>query len=278
MKLRVLDAIGTLVAEIDNVTHRMIGHHGALVVTADAHAGLPDIEVFNSSIWARVQEFHDSPIRVPVAIEPDQIIRRALTDYGPGFVPAPFNPDVHEAMQTICACDSLRCPVILNPPTEEGKRRGRLLSGATRRPVTGAELAPLMRCCWEAGHDQDTNPCDWREGGWPYGPADHHPRCPRHPDTYNRPVEGQPHPAGITTDGEQHISTPVARAVAILERDHPEVAAGLSTLADDLAMLTDIREQAWGPSGRVDGGGWGVGPVEWPQDPSQGVGGEGQPL
>lgn len=122
---------------------------------------------------------------------------------------------VHEAMQIHCVCNELRCPVIINPSTAEARRwwqvrqRGGLTLGGAPEPTE-----PLMRCVYETGHDPvpqtgelRTSPHEWREGGWPYGPANHHPSCPRHPDSYNRAAletsEGQPrHAAGVTEADE----------------------------------------------------------------------------
>jgi hypothetical protein len=63
-----------------------------------------------------------------------------------------------------------------------------------------------MQCIYIRGHNVDEMPHAWHEGGWPFGPGDHHPQCPRNPENYNRPGsvpmrntgEGQPETAGVT--------------------------------------------------------------------------------
>lgn len=137
-----------------------------------------------------------SPIVRPISKEELLFYRRTHPD-------SPQRPEsdaerVHRAMQIHCRCDVLRCPVVLNEASRTDKRRARwrmFNTGST--PFTGE---PLQRCSLPISHDPDTEPHRWVYGEWIYGPAQHHPDCPRHPDRYNRPAEeGQPTPAGLTS-------------------------------------------------------------------------------
>jgi hypothetical protein len=186
---------------------------GALIITGSLLvAGQPARIIYNPTWWAYVEESPDD-MPPPTQVTDDELSRitDALTDddalaaLGSDLrEPRPlsafggFSADVHEAMKIICRCDDLRCPVVLNPATPEEKEAFRLRQRG--KPATVPEqVDPLKRCSWEVDH---LGGHEWQPDGWPYGPAEHHPMCPRHPSRYNRPDvpvgEGQPLAAGVT--------------------------------------------------------------------------------
>jgi hypothetical protein len=123
---------------------------------------------------------------------------------------------VHEAMQIHCVCNELRCPVVLNQSTPEERRWWQIRQRGEAATGKAPEPEALQRCSHETGHEPlvvmgidgaRVVPHAWVEEGWPYGPANHHPACPRHPESYNRAAldtsEGQPrHAAGVTEADE----------------------------------------------------------------------------
>lgn len=150
---------------------------------------------YAAGVW---QTFSDTHTEVPVVPGP------APADPFLNVARAPHSAEVHEAMQIHCCCEQLRCPILMNEATS-GERKWWQIRGHHAHGVAGtAGSLPLQRCVHEIGHDTADVPHEWFEGGWPYGPAQHHPACPRHPDVYNRAalvVEGQQaaEPAGVTT-------------------------------------------------------------------------------
>jgi hypothetical protein len=147
---------------------------------------------------------------------------------------APYAPDVHDAMQIHCACEQIRCPVVLNEATD-GQRRWWQVRGFNAPGASAPAVAePLRRCVHELGHDTAELAHTWHQGGWPYGIAQHHPACPRNPNVYNRAplmVEGQQatQPAGVTTGADVPDRADVSSTV-VLTGDEPEQPAATTII------------------------------------------------
>ena len=165
-----------------NVSRPYINRHGALVCPMPDDDSLR-VVMFAPGTWSHMEEYREQPAPAPQHSYPPV----TLSDAG----------RVHEAMQILCACAQLRCPVVINAGSPEERGWWRRRQQGDQAGAAPA-VAPLMQCVHEQGHPDDIRH-EWREGGWPYGPHHHHPACPRHPDAYNQPSEGQPqHAAGIT--------------------------------------------------------------------------------
>lgn len=208
MRILLYDSDGRLKHELTDVAYRQITPGGDFVARFGSGTYRRALVVARGS-WDHLEEW-DEPTQ-----EPQEETARGVVPVVPGPAPAdpflslpnPFAGQLREAMAVICCCRELRCPVVLNPATPADrswwrmKLRGRIATGLP----PGATI-PFRQCSMEIGHapidDHDAH--DWTEGGWPYGPALHHPKCPRHPDTYNRQIDVEGHPAtgGITTADE----------------------------------------------------------------------------
>jgi len=245
--LRIYDAQRALLFDLPHVIGTLIITTGALIIDLDPAHNPENVDedvmklVLAPGYWATVQEVvrPDEQPAEPVAASPAEIgpgeargflsflnnglameeeQRRAPVV--PGFDPVFPQPDeppseaarVHAAMAVACLCLGLRCPVVLNPSTEAERRSVRLRAKLHLRSTP--ETEPLMRCSREVNHDPMTEPHRWIQGEWIYGPAQHHPRCPRHPARYNMPTEEeQPLAARFTSTTELPSSQHSALAV-----------------------------------------------------------------
>jgi hypothetical protein len=204
VRILLYDRDGRLKHELTDVRHRQITPGGEFVARFSGHTHRRAFVAARGS-WDFLDEFDDPTEEAPPA--------RGIVPVIPGTadpflsLPNPHAGQLAEAMAVHCQCKELRCPVVLNPASPadrswwRAKLRGRVAHGLPPGAVT-----PFRQCSMERGHapidDHDAH--EWTEGGWPYGPAQHHPRCPRHPDSYNRPAAEEGHPAtgGITSADE----------------------------------------------------------------------------
>jgi hypothetical protein len=230
--LRIFDAKRSRLFDLPNVERTTVTMPGALVIDLNPYPILDDDEgvtrlVLAPGHWAYVQEV-DSPPPAPAEAEAPPTLSIPATGFLSGLalnVPvtggypvAEADPDeadddeaepvsdammVHRAMQIVCVCLSLRCPVVLNPSTDGERRkvRRRMFGKVVGEPV---HSEPRMQCSLHVGHDPMADEHRWKHGEWIYGPAQHHPECPRHPERYNRnhSSEGQPNTAGLTTEAQ----------------------------------------------------------------------------
>lgn len=226
----------SLVRELHNVHQTNITESGALVCR---FAGLDvpgklRLVVFAPRTWTEVQEWNPDP-----ELAPELAFQRYTDDALPDVTGSgeqvgsdqPSDPDefltdverVHRAMSVICLCDKFRCPAILNASAAAERLWWRRRQNGAITNTSAPAVEPLRRCVWEAGHmPSEVNDHDhesghyWAAGQWPYGVANHHPECPRHPSRYNAghtdltvPGEGQPqHAAGVTP---LYVDQPEAR-------------------------------------------------------------------
>lgn len=207
---------------------------------------------------------------VPGPAAPDEPERRTTDDEladllgptgqlwcAPGEVPwagsaAPTDRDrLAVAMLVHCQCDAMRCPVVTNPATADERRWWqRRQHGGGSHALKAPEPEPLKRCIELAGHS-DEFPHHWHEGGWPFGPGNHHPRCPRHPDNYNRPGsvpvpgEGQAHAPGITpadAPAQLPAEPDLPQTHPLTDRPDPALARPyILSGPDDEPYLKDVR-------------------------------------
>lgn len=213
-----------LIGEHPNVLHSTVTPPGVLVLDLMAIGpGTVHRVAYSHGYWGRVAEqLDDEGPLSPDADAPAEPITEHLPR--PPVVPGPDaltfdqlsdRQRVQLAMTVRCMCDELRCPVVLNPPTAAERkfwqRSGHTPWLASRQPP---EPEPLQRCVYRAGHNVDEMPHGWIEGGWPYGPHNHHDECPRHPENYNRPGsvrlpgEGQPTTSAGITPTPAPVSVP----------------------------------------------------------------------
>jgi len=222
--LRIFNDARKCIFDLSNVTHTQILTTGSLIVDLDPYWADADEEVSRLVLahrqWAYIQEIADVPpddgpftklASAPIvpgkgdfALIPPGFLAGVMTEVrttGGETRPDSDAELVHKAMQIHCRCASLRCPVDLNESTVAEKRRARwrmFRPGTDHPPFTGE---PRQQCSLPISHDPVAEPHRWKHGEWLYGPAMHHPDCPRHPDRYNR-GEGQPSPAGLTPDDQ----------------------------------------------------------------------------
>jgi hypothetical protein len=255
--LRIFDKARTRLFDLPNVLRTEVLASGTLVIELDpTHNDGPDDEdvtrlVIAAGHWAYIQEVRDEPDDAsPVAPMTGhaafmagryaEAIKDQLKPTGGFPVPvvpgdpepddAPFGPlesrplsdseRVHKAMSIHCRCDQLRCRVVLNPATATDKRkaRWRMFGANSEAPFTGE---PLRRCTLPISHDPAVRPHEYVPARWPWGPHNHHPDCPRHPERYNR-EEGQPEsPAAITSQ----LPAPVVEELADRIMDAPDMLA-----------------------------------------------------
>lgn len=234
-----------VIGEHSHVTNSLVSDRGVLVL--DLFSARPEDPVrvaYADGEWLIVEEFRVVPD------DPDQerlnLAEMGFTTELPPVVPGREEPNmsdaarVHLAMEVLCSCANLRCPTVLNPSTveerERVRRRGWKLTRNNPGPPEQAE--PRRQCTWVRGHDRERYPCEWKEGQWPYGPAQHHPWCPRHPDVYNQPVR-EDHPADApdritladtqtVVPVESHVS---ASAPVIARHSMPEQLTATATMA-----------------------------------------------
>jgi len=228
--LRVFDRAGDLVREQHNVTAVHVTGTGALVMVVTDLGDLYRVAVAPGE-WAEVEEWTDvEPSATPtsdalsapieeVMPEPERLAQPVETPAQTSDFEA-----VHRAMEIVCICAQLRCPVVIGPAPSAEQRahwsKNRFFRGGRQAEARFEQAPPFTRCSWEIGHNTTESPHLWVEGGWPYGINEHHPECPRHPDRYNRPEvpviagEGQPYAAGATP-GMMLIPA----ATAVLERE-----------------------------------------------------------
>jgi hypothetical protein len=271
--LRIYDAQRALLFDLPNVAGTATTTTGALMIDLDP-GQTPELVdehvtklVLAPGYWAVVQEVErpdeqpaepdDAPFTeissVPFYPGDTKGFLAAISDIPttgggqrpplvPGFEEEPPSEAarVHAAMAVACLCLGLRCPVVLNPSTEAERRSVRLRAKLHLRSTPEPE--PLMRCSREVGHDPMTEPHRWIRGEWIYGPAQHHPRCPRHPARYNMPTEEeQPLAARFTSTTELPSAVHSARAM-ISAPWAPADSAGAP--ADTLVQEVSARHSA----------------------------------
>ena len=242
--IRVFDERGRLLREVRDAISGGVGRGGELCFRMPTE---PAVIVLAPGTWYALEEWHSEPqtdalFARPATDDPDpgtlrlaEDIRDAVNEHRPrpdspeptGAVRWPTNPypivrpgvaavpASNRTMPRPCICADLRCPVLLNPPTPEelawfSVPPSQRIGQAPAWVLEGAPAPIRRQCSWEIGHDVAAYPHEWAENGWPYGPNEHHPRCPRNPHTDE---EGQPRAAAGITSHTQHI-TPPRRMVA----------------------------------------------------------------
>lgn len=213
MRIIMFDKDGDQRHELLDVVRRFITPGGDFVALHSDKARSGKLTtVVARGTWDHLEEWGD--FTGPDLLAGQQLVENTLRlddpPVVPGHTPDPFlagptNPHagkLADAMAVHCVCASLRCPVLveIDKPSWWRQTFGSMTMAET---VATLGAGATVQCGHEIGHDAPEVAHDWREGMWPYGPHNHHPKCPRNPEVYNRPqadaVEGQPQPAaGIT--------------------------------------------------------------------------------
>jgi len=220
IRLEIFDRQGDLITSVRNVVSHWVSDRGVLVVNLDPPPTSTTHRLaYAHGYWGAVHESSsadpDGPEHDPAGAATVASDARTFRDElstmlahqqdSAATSPATESHEltdrdrVHLAMGVHCCCYELRCPTVLNParPEEKGwwRKRQKVGPGLNRQ---APDPEPRMQCVQRDGH---RGAHYWQEGVWIYGPANHHPDCPRHPLRYNR--AGQvPRPAPGATRGQ----------------------------------------------------------------------------